>query len=118
MLSRVIVSLLYVALASGCAVAQADRKLQSRPVRISPSTTEKPKVDAKLLRRGTWVLVRAVISKTGEIKNVEFIKGNADLMPEVRKALKTWKYKPYLYQGHAVDVDTTISVSFDPLTAG
>lgn len=118
MLSRVIVSLLCVALASWCAVGQTDHKSQSRPVRISPSTTEKPKVDAKLLRRGTQVLVRAIISKAGEIRNVEFIKGNADLMPEVRKTLKTWKYKPYLYQGHAVEVETTISVNFGPLTGG
>jgi Gram-negative bacterial TonB protein C-terminal len=118
MLGRVIVSLLCVALASGCAVAQADHKSQFQPVRVSPSTTENQKVDVKLLRRGTQVLVRAIISKTGEIRNVEFIKGNADLMPEVRKTLRTWKYKPYLYQGHAVEVETTIYVNFDLLTGG
>jgi outer membrane biosynthesis protein TonB len=118
MLGRIIVSLLWVALASGCAIAQADHKSQSRPVRVSPSPTENPKVDAKLLRRGTQVLVRAIISKTGDIRNVEFIKGNADLMPEVRKTLRTWKYKPYLYQGHTVEVETTVYVNFDPLTGG
>jgi protein TonB len=90
----------------------------SKPVRISPSIIEHPKVDAKLLRRGTRVVVHAIITKTGRVSNIEFVKGNADLMPEVRKTLANWRYKPYVYQGRPVEVETTIDVAFDPLTGG
>jgi len=36
-------------------------------------------------------------------------------MPEVRKRLKDWKYKPYIYRGHPVELETTIEIRFDPL---
>ena len=91
------------------------RKPESKPVRISPTTDENPKIDHKLLRRGRTVVVHAIISKTGEITTVEFVKGNADLMPEVQRTLKKWKYKPYVYQGHPVEVETNILVNFDPM---
>jgi Gram-negative bacterial TonB protein C-terminal len=115
MSSRVI-AFLCIALASACAIAQTSQKPRPEPSRVSPSTNENLKVESKLLRRGTQVVVNATISKTGEVRNVKFIKGNPDLMPEVRKALRTWKYKPYVYLGHAVEVETIIYVNFDPLT--
>ena len=87
----------------------------SKPVRIAPSTIEHPKVDAKLLQHGTRVVVHAIITKEGKVTNIKFVKGNADLMPEVRKTLAHWRYKPYVYQGHSVEVETTIEVAFDPL---
>jgi len=117
MLGRAIVFYLCIASLSAGAVAQVGQP-PSQPVRVFPSTAENPKVAAKLLRRGTHVVVHAIIGKTGEVRDVEFIKGNADLMPEVRKALVTWKYKPYVYRGHPVEVETTIYINFDPLTGG
>jgi outer membrane biosynthesis protein TonB len=98
-------------------LGQQPPKSQPKPVRVSPRNIEKPKVDAKLLQHGTSVTVHAMISKTGEVTNIRFVKGNADLMPEVLKAPKTWKYKPYVYKGHPVEVESTIFVNFDPLTA-
>lgn len=113
---RVIVSYLWIAWLWAGAIAQAGQP-RSQPVRVSPGTAENPKVDAKLLA-GTHVVVHAIISKTGEVRGVEFIRGNADLMPDIRKALMTWKYKPYVYRGHPVEVETTIYINFDPLTGG
>ena len=94
------------------------RKSLSKPVCVSPSTTDYPRVDAKFLRRGASVVVHAIISRTGKVANVEFIRGNANLMPEVRKALKNWKCKPCIYRGHPVEVETTIQINFDPLVGG
>jgi len=48
-------------------------------------------------------------------ERIEFVRGNSDLMPEVRKRLKDWKYKPYIYRGHPVELETTIEIRFDPL---
>jgi len=117
MLDRAIASCLCIASLSAGTVAQVGER-RSPPARVSPSNAQHPKVDAKLLRRGTHVVVHAIISKTGDVRGAEFIKGNADLMPEVRKALMTWKFKPYVYRGHAVEVETTIDINFDPLTGG
>jgi outer membrane biosynthesis protein TonB len=78
---------------------QQTRKFSSKAIRVAPSTAENPKADAKLLRRGTSVVVHAIITKTGHVTNIEFVKGNAELMSEVRRTLKNWKYKPFIYQG-------------------
>jgi protein TonB len=91
---------------------QEVRKLPSKLVRISPKTDEIPKVSAELLRHGTSVVVHAIISKTGKVSKIEFVKGNSDLMPEARKRIKDWKYKPYIYQGQPVELDTTIEIRF------
>jgi len=88
------------------------------PLRISPTHLERPKVDTKLLQHGTSVTVPAIISKTGHITDIKFVKGNADLMPEVRRVLKSWRYKPYIYHGQPVEVESDILGNFDPLTGG
>ncbi len=108
--------LLTVLASAGEAPGQRLPESKANLIRISPSIDEKPKADTKLLEHGTRVTVHAVISKTGDVTKIKFVKGNSDLMPEVRKALKRWRYKPYIYQGHPMEVDTTIFVSFDPLT--
>jgi len=102
----------------GAAQVTPREKPASRPVRVSPKVAEKPKVDANLLRRGTRVVVHAIITKTGTVTDIKYVKGNQDLMPEALKAIKSWKYKPYLYEGKPVEVETTVTVSFDPLTGG
>ncbi|HKN16636.1 MAG: energy transducer TonB [Terracidiphilus sp.] len=113
---RVIIPLL---LTASLALAQvtSDRQ-ESKPVRLSPSTFENLKVDAKLLRGGNGVVVHATITKAGRVTGIEFVTGNADLMPEVRKALANWRYRPCVYEGHRVAVETKIEVTFDPLTGG
>src|SRR6267378_2309141 len=77
-----IIPLLSTALATAQVMSdQEARKSLSKPVCVSPSTTDYPWVDAKLLRRGASVVVHAIISQTGKVANVEFIRGNANLVP-------------------------------------
>lgn len=116
MFLRLIIPLVWTGLIAVQATSgQEVRKFPSKLVRISPKSDEIPKVNADLLRHGTSVVVHAIISKTGEVGKIEFVKGNSDLMPEVRKRLKDWKYKPYIYQGRAGELETTIEIRCDPL---
>ena len=61
--------------------------------------------------QGTVVL-RAVIGATGDISELDVLSGDKLLVPSALKAVKQWKYRPYLLQGHPVEVDTTITVNF------
>jgi TonB family protein len=61
--------------------------------------------------QGTVVL-HAVISKEGDIVDLSSVSGDSLLVKSAMKAVKQWKYKPYLLQGNPVEVDTEIQVNF------
>jgi protein TonB len=61
--------------------------------------------------QGTVVL-HAVISKDGDIADLTVVSGDPLLAKSALKAVKQWKYKPYLLQGRPVEVDTQITVNF------
>jgi|SRR6266496_3077341 len=117
-LGRFSIVLLAMLVGAQITIGQQVRRSPSKLIRILPVTTENPRVDVKLLRRGSSVLVHAIISKSGDVTSIKFLSGNADLMPEVRKELKTWQFKPYIYHGQVVDVETVIHVNFDLLIGG
>ncbi len=58
------------------------------------------------------VLLTAIISKTGEIQNLALISGHPLLVPAAMAAVKQWRYRPFLLNGEAVEVETTITVTF------
>jgi periplasmic protein TonB len=58
------------------------------------------------------VILTAIISTNGEIENLQLISGHPMLVPEAIKAVKQWRYKPYLLNGQPVEVETTITVIF------
>jgi periplasmic protein TonB len=61
--------------------------------------------------QGTVVL-QATISKTGTIENLRVIAGSPMLQQAAIDAVKTWRYRPYLLNDQAVEVETTVSVIF------
>jgi periplasmic protein TonB len=61
--------------------------------------------------RGVVVLM-AVISKEGKIVDLKPVSGDPLLTAAAVKAVKKWRYKPYLLQGRPVEVDTQIQVNF------
>jgi TonB family protein len=67
---------------------------------------------AKAARVSGTVVLQAVISKTGNIIGLRIISGPAMLQQAAYDAVKTWRYRPYLFKGEPVDVDTTINVNF------
>ena len=63
------------------------------------------------------VVLRATISKSGVIENLQVVSGHPILIQAAMDAVKQWRYKPYFLNGEPVEVDTTISVVFT-LTGG
>jgi TonB family protein len=58
------------------------------------------------------VLLRAEISKTGDITDLELVDGPIELAGSAVSAVRQWKYKPYLLVGQPVAVETQIQVNY------
>jgi TonB family protein len=58
------------------------------------------------------VRLHVIISKEGDVASAESVDGDPLLVPAAIEAVKQWKYKPYLLNGRAIEVDTQVVVSF------
>jgi len=67
---------------------------------------------AKKARVSGIVILKATISKTGEISDLHAECGPEILQGSSLKAVREWKYRPYLLRGEPVEVQTTIRVTF------
>ena len=69
-------------------------------------------VDAKKARIQGTVKLDAVISKTGEVEQLKVISGPKELQQSSLDAVRQWTYKPFLSNGSAVDVRTTVNINY------
>lgn len=58
------------------------------------------------------VVLRALISRRGEIQELRVISGHPFLSPAAREAVQQWRYRPYMLNGAAVEVETQVLVNF------
>jgi TonB family protein len=58
------------------------------------------------------VLLRAEISKTGDITDLELMDGPIELAGSAVAAVRQWKYRPYLLMGQPVAVSTQVQVNY------
>ena len=58
------------------------------------------------------VVLTAIISKDGNIQNLQLLSGHPMLAPAAIDAVKQWRYKPFLLAGQPVEVETTVTVTF------
>jgi protein TonB len=58
------------------------------------------------------VVLTAIISETGEIQNLVLVSGHPMLVPAAMAAVKQWRYRPFLLNGEPVEVETTITITF------
>jgi len=58
------------------------------------------------------VLMSAVISKQGDIEDLEVLDGPIELAVSAVNAVRQWKYRPYVLNGEPVEVHTTITVNY------
>jgi len=58
------------------------------------------------------VVLRAIINKDGAVKSLEVVSGDPLLATAAIDAVKQWRYTPTLLNGRAVELDTTITVTF------
>jgi protein TonB len=61
--------------------------------------------------QGTVVL-QAMISKLGTIENLQLLSGHPLLAPAAIEAVRQWRYRPYILNNEAVEVETQITVNF------
>jgi len=67
---------------------------------------------ALVARISGQVVLKAIISKGGEIKELELVSGHPLLTPAAIAAVKQWHYRPYLLNGEPVEVESTVTVTF------
>src|ERR1019366_2155760 len=76
----------------------------------------RPEYPAELQQLGIQgaVVMRAVISTTGELLNLEAINADVDarLVKAALDTVRQWKYQPTLLNGQPVEVVTAITVDF------
>jgi TonB family protein len=58
------------------------------------------------------VVMKALINQTGDVVSLELISGHPMLAPAALDAVRQWKYRPYMLNGNAVEVETQVIVNF------
>jgi TonB family protein len=58
------------------------------------------------------VVLHAILSKTGDVEDLQLISGPPMLVAAAMDAVRRWQYRPYLLNGEPIEVDTTINVNF------
>ena len=58
------------------------------------------------------VHVRAFITRTGTIENLQAIDGHPMLVGSAIDAVRQWRYRPYILNGDPVEVETQVTVIF------
>jgi len=108
-------------ISSSSAMASVPKLAPVKRVRVSQGVTQGllvhkvepayPKI--ALAARITGVVqLKAIIGKDGNIKQLEALDGPPLLIPSAIDAVKQWRYRPYLLNGEAVEVETSVTVTF------
>ena len=64
-------------------------------------------------QQGTVVL-QVLIGRDGTVQDAKFLQGSFMFARAAIDGVKQWKFKPYLMNGRAVSVQTSMTVSFKP----
>jgi TonB family protein len=59
------------------------------------------------------VVLQALIGKDGTVEKLAVVSGHPMLVGTAIEAVKQWEYKPYIYEGQPVEVETVIVVNFE-----
>jgi protein TonB len=95
--------------------------VQPKRVRISQGVTKglliqkiEPKYPSLALQAHIWgqVVLRAIIGKDGDIKELVLVSGHPLLAPAAIEAVRQWHYRAYLLNGEPVEVETIVTVNF------
>jgi hypothetical protein len=65
-------------------------------------------------RRFNPVPVRIIIDKEGKVKHVHFLSAFPDQAKAISDALSQWRFRPYVREGHPVEVETGIMFGHAP----
>ncbi len=94
---------------------------QLEPIRLSEDVAEQllsqrvqPNYPEQALKAGLQgaVVLQAWIGTDGNIRELKLVRGSLLLGQAAYKAVKQWRYKPYLLDGKAVEAQTYVTVNF------
>jgi TonB family protein len=77
----------------------------TKAVPIYPPDAKKAKIQGK-------VVLSVVISKAGNVENIRVLSGPQELQQSAIDAVRQWTYKPYLLNGDAIEVKTTVNIIY------
>jgi len=69
--------------------------------------------EAKRKRIQGTVLLRGAVTKMGEIRDLQVLKGDQLLIPAALTAVKQWRYSPCRINSEAVDIVTPLEIDFN-----
>jgi protein TonB len=89
-------------------------RIVRHPAADIPETEVLPEYSAVALKNNIQgrVVLKAVISKDGTLKNVQLTGPPSILSGPVLEAVKQWRYQPRTRNGVALEVDTQITIDF------
>ena len=58
------------------------------------------------------VILKAVVGTDGNVREVEILSGDRALGDAAARAVRRWRYLPHERNGHAVEVETNVAISF------
>jgi len=58
------------------------------------------------------ILLSAIIDTNGRLKDMKLVSGNRALATEAFRALRDWRYRPYLLNGKPIEAETRIVMNF------
>jgi len=67
---------------------------------------------ARIARIQGAVVLEAIIAKDGTMQQLHLISGHPMLVKAAIDAVSQWRYKPYVLNGEAIEVETQITVNF------
>jgi protein TonB len=80
--------------------------LISQPLPVYPPLARQARIQGN-------VVLHAIISKDGRVEQLSVLSGHPLLIQAALEAVRQWRYQPTLLNGQPVEVDTTITVTFD-----
>jgi TonB family protein len=82
--------------------------------KLEPIKTQKPPYpdEAREQKLQGQVVVRAFVSETGDVENVEEVSGDSILAKAATDAVKEWKFKPFIKDGKPVKASTKLAFNF------
>jgi len=60
------------------------------------------------------VVMLATVDKSGDVHDIQIVSGPVRFRDAASTAVKQWKYRPYVVDGQAVEVQTSITLVFAP----
>ncbi|HEY7406408.1 MAG TPA: TonB family protein [Candidatus Angelobacter sp.] len=106
---------------SAAPAVESDPDQAQKRVRISSGVAEtlaiyKPAPQypqmARIAHISGDVILQVTIDRTGHVTNIVAVQGHPILIQSAMDAVKQWKYRPYVLNGEAVAVESTVKIQY------